>query len=172
MKIKSLPDLETLNRLFSVDFSAGVLRWKIHRGRAIRGAVVGFVQPNGYLATSIGNQSYYIHRIIWKMATGSDPQNTVDHKNGDRADSRLENLREATFGQNMVNSKPSVKAPLGIKGIHLFKQTNRWSSGISVNGKKMHLGYFATPEEAADAYKAASLKFHGEFSMFASRPQT
>lgn len=40
----------------------------------------------------------------------------------------------------------------GYKGVSWHKSSNKWISQISVNNKKIYLGIFNTPEEAAKAY--------------------
>jgi hypothetical protein len=39
----------------------------------------------------------------------------------------------------------------------------RW---IQVNGKKIHGGSFATPEEASEAYKRLAIQHFGEFARW------
>ena len=44
----------------------------------------------------------------------------------------------------------------GFTGVSLYKNTGKWVCSIRINGKRKHIGYFATKEEAAYAYKKAS----------------
>jgi len=103
----------------------------------------------------------------------------VDHINGIKDDNRRENLRVATNGQNRANSKLNDNNKSGLKGVHLRKKPtiknrkkkprkdrmgDRWAAQINVNGKKLHLGYFDTKEEAHAAYREAARKHFGEFA--------
>jgi len=40
-------------------------------------------------------------------------------------------------------------------GVNFDKATGKFKAGLRINGKKKHLGYFNTPEEAFQAYKLA-----------------
>jgi hypothetical protein len=51
------------------------------------------------------------------------------------------------------------------------KGAETFRSRIEVNGKKIYLGSFRTPEEAHIAYIAASLEYHGAFSPYATGRQ-
>ena len=93
----------------------------------------------------------------------------VDHINGDRFDNRRCNLRVVTFHQNTMNRKKSRANTSGFTGVFLEKRavSKPWYAkiGAQINGKSrlLHLGCFATPEEASVAYEAAALKIFGEY---------
>lgn len=48
------------------------------------------------------------------------------------------------------------------KGAHFDKKTGKWTSSITVGGKKIHLGTFSTAKDASDAYFAAKNVFKDE----------
>ncbi|MCI0598731.1 MAG: HNH endonuclease [Beijerinckiaceae bacterium] len=93
---------------------------------------------------------------------GAWPIAQIDHINGDRADNRFLNLREATRTENAWNAKLRSDSHSGFKGVRRHKR--RWCAYIKVSGKQKHLGSFATPEEAHDAYCRAAREHHGQFA--------
>lgn len=88
--------------------------------------------------------------------TSDKAQCIVDHINGDIRDNRKCNLRICSTAEN-------VRHRSGVKGWYLDRSTGRYFSRIRVDGKIIHLGMFDTKEDAAAAYRAASVKYHGEF---------
>lgn len=99
-----------------------------------------------------------LHR--WIM--DAKPGQVVDHINGDRMDNRRENLRLCTVAQNIRNQKPRASRS-GLKGV--FKKRGRWQASYTFEGKKIYIGNFSTPEEAARAYDAAAREAFGEFAL-------
>jgi len=91
----------------------------------------------------------------------------VDHINGDGLDNRRQNLRVVTHAQNLMNQRRSAANTSGVKGVSWYRKTSRWKAQIAVFGKKMHIGYYLTKEEAAAAYEEASKRLHGEFGRTA-----
>lgn len=100
----------------------------------------------GYKVIKIGGKKYKASRVAWKMMTGRDPQNLIDHRNLDRANNRWENLYDTTYSQNGMNRKINSNNSSGHKGVSRVR--NGWRAVIS-------LGYFRTPEEASRAYRRA-----------------
>jgi hypothetical protein len=119
--------------------------------------------PHSYYAHSYEPPRHVVklHRMILGI---TDRKVCVDHKNGNSLDNRKCNLRIATHGQNTKNAKLNKRSTSGHKGVTWHKPGNKWRAQIQNNGKKMHLGYFNTKEEAAKAYNIAALELFGEFA--------
>ncbi len=124
----------------------------------------GAIDTKGYIKIKIDGRSHGAHRLAWLWMTGQMPQEQMDHIDGNRANNRWSNLREATQSQNQANSKKRVTNRSGLKGIYPF--AGRWCARITKDRTRHFLGTFASPEEAHAAYRAASLELHGSFSIF------
>jgi AP2 domain len=91
----------------------------------------------------------------------------VDHGNHDTLDNRRQNLRKVTWVQSNQNRRRQCKGCSGFKGVSKSPSKtigDRWRAMIQVNGKAIHLGMFASPEEAARAYDEAAKKHHSKFA--------
>ena len=155
---------ESLKKLFDYDKETGRLIWKSRDNpqwdNKWAGKAVGSSkQARGIWAsqTRIDGILYSVHKLIWLFHYGYWPK-YIDHKNGDNHDNRLENLREATHLQNMANRNRYNRG--------VIKQKGKYRARIGYGYKRIHLGYFATKEEAHEAYKKASIELHGEFSSY------
>lgn len=94
------------------------------------------------------------------------PKNNTDHKNGNGLDNRRENIRVCTASENMRNRrKQKAKVTSVYKGVHFFKPHNKYSASISVNKKRIFLGYFENEHAAAEAYNKKAIELHGEFAL-------
>lgn len=113
----------------------------------------------GYRTVRIDGRSYLLHRLAWLYVHGRWPINQIDHINGERADNRIANLRECTNSQNCQNVRPH-KDGSGLLGTSFIKALKKWQAGIGTAGKRRHLGYFQTQDEAHSAYLAAKAEMH------------
>lgn len=120
---------------------------------------------NGYASKSIWpNKAIKMHRLIANTPDGFE----TDHVNGNKLDNRRKNLRACTVSQNQWNCGISKSNTSGFKGVH--RSRKRWKTCIRVNGDLMYIGTFDTPIEAARAYNAAAIKYHGEFAKLNEIP--
>lgn len=106
-------------------------------------------------------RSLSLHRVVLRA-----PQSIVDHVNGNGLDNRRANLRVATLAQNQANCLPRKHNTSGYKGVAWGKVVQMWRAQIGGgDGKRKHLGYFATPEEAAKTYDKALIERFGEYAL-------
>lgn len=123
-------------------------------------------RSKGYLAGSIFHHPYSAHRVIWAIVHGEWPDNDVDHINRNRMDNRLVNLRLAKRCDNCRNRTSRRGSLSKYLGVSFDKSRNRWLAriGAGKDRKVLHIGSFATEEEAARAYDAVAAVRHGDFA--------
>jgi len=155
--------VDLLNELFEYDKETGKLYWKVVRQRGKVGDEVGCDNGRGYLVTGINGKTYKVHRVIFLMHKGYLPK-TLDHINGDRSDNRLENLRAVTRSQNQHNRKLNKNNTSGFKGVSWDTRRKTWRAYICLEGKRIYLGLFKTPEEADAVVRKAREELHGSFA--------
>lgn len=139
----------------------GVFTWRVSRGNVKAGSVAKSRNPNGYVEIKIDRRTYKAHRLAWFYMYGNIPNNLqIDHKNGVRNDNRLGNLRLATQVQQSQNVTTRNDNTSGYIGVNWHKHTHKWVARIQVEGKRIAIGYYDTPEEASEAYKKAKQEHH------------
>jgi hypothetical protein len=128
-------------------------------GKRKAGQKVG-TKNNGYLQIGFGGFRDRAHRLAWLYVHGVMPTE-IDHINGNRMDNRLCNLRNVSHKLNSQNvRKPPSHNSTGFLGVSYFKASKKYSSYITIDGKKKHLGYFHNPDEAHQVYLQAKRKAH------------
>jgi hypothetical protein len=173
MRRIKLPELPYLQECFSYDPGTGSLVWRErpashfsdvnHRSSVntrFAGTEAGATLVNGYRTVRVRFRLYFAHRIIYKLMTGEDPPEQIDHKNLNPGDNRWDNLRPATEGNNHCNTvRRNRDLPKGVRRA----RRNGYVSYIKRDGVTKYLGQFTTPEAAHAAYCAAGERLHGEF---------
>jgi len=113
----------------------------------------------GYLQIWIGDKKYLVHRVVYKLyhpewnIDDASRENKIDHKNNNKKDNRIINLRNLTQQENQFNIKD-------VKGYSWVKKNKKWKAQIMVSGKTIYLGYFTNEEDARNAYLDAKKIYH------------
>ena len=159
-----LPSQDHLLRYFSYDPHSGELRWKIaHRGTSV-GDLAGYVSPQGYWRVSIDGTQFPAQRIIWKLMTGCEPKDFIDHKDGNKANNKWSNLRSATKKDNAQNCRKYVTNTSSVKGVTWDKKLQKWKVVINANNVRHYLGLFENFTDAATARDVAAEHLHGAYA--------
>lgn len=132
-----------LKELF--EYKDGSLIWKISRGnRAKIGSVAGsYDNSTKYRQVRLNKKKFYIHRLIWIYHYGEiENIYQVDHKDRNRLNNNIENLRLLTEKQNKTN----------VTGVGAYKVGKKYMSLIGIDGRSKYLGIFKNKEDAKNKY--------------------
>ena len=106
-------------------------------------------------------ETIYLHKLIaerYLSDTRVGKATLVGTHNGDKLDCRLENL--VYRSRSVASRKRKSSSKLGYTGV--YRENNRYRAVISMNRRSIHIGMFATPEEAALAYNKKSRELYGD----------
>lgn len=120
------------------------------------------INNKGYAIFSIKYGSVSLHRLVMELnGFKLIKPNVIDHKNRNKLDNRLLNLRFASYSQNSQN-KPATrkKSSSKYKGVHKTA-SGKWQPMIWTNRKNIGFGSYETEEEAALVYNAKALELFG-----------
>ena len=146
--------------LFRYDPLTGIMTRKKDLGYKHKaGEIVGGLNDQGYLKTTVDGRAYRVHRIAHLLMTGKFPKKELDHENHVRSDNRWTNLLNASRTQNGRNQTLNNKNTSGFSGVYWAALRGKWKAQIKVDGKVLCLGTFADIEKAANARKAAEKKY-------------
>lgn len=147
-----------LKELYAYDKLTGVFTSLVARGRVSKGyQTKGSINAAGYYRLRVDGELHYAHRLAWLYEYGVWPTGLIDHRNENKGDNRIDNLREATNAKNKQNvtRKPASSGVIGA-----IAKRDKFVSKIKVDGKSIHLGTFDTAEEAGRAYETARQNLH------------
>lgn len=119
---------------------------------------------NTFYACADGGKTL-LHRVI----LNAQPDEHIDHINGDGLDNRKVNLRIATIQQNAQNSrkqKSYKNKPTSskYKGVTWASDKRKWKAQISINEKPTSIGYYDQEIDAAKAYDKKAIELRGTFA--------
>jgi len=162
-------DPVTLKEWLAYDPATGVFTWRKNPGKKRQaGKAAGCLcKKQGYVLICVQRELRMAHRLAWLYMTGEWPPDTIDHRDGNRANNRWDNIRPATFSENAANRGPRIDCASGVPGVSYRASRGTWRAYITFEGKTVWLGSFKTKDEASAARSEAERRVFGAF-QFAS----
>lgn len=164
---KVMPTQARLKELFSYSGETGKFTRKVRVSQNTKVGDDPGYHDDGYIRICVDGLYWYAHVLVWIYVRGSPPDGMLDHKDRDRSNNRIENLRLANRAQNKANSAKRKDNTTGFIGV--AKRDNRWVGAVYVkNGTKrsvIRTKSFDNPEDAARARDELAKKMFGEFSV-------
>lgn len=119
--------------------------------------LAGTISNSGYRSIKLFDKAYKAHRIAWKMYYGFDPINyQIDHIDRNKSNNCITNLRLANNSFNVQNASNT-------KGYEYRK--GKYYVSITINRVAVHIGVYATVEEAIMQYESAIQKYKPIYSF-------
>lgn len=109
---------------------------------------------DGYAVTCMNRKCIYFHKIVKE----TDSKYVIDHINRNKLDNRNINLRVVTNHVNTINVGKYKNNHSGHKGVTKIKYG--YIATITVNRRKVYLGFYKNIEDAIKARKDAEIKYH------------
>lgn len=143
-----------LKELLEYDEATGLFVSRSTRGPCKAGAVTGCLNSSGYVTIGLESITYYAHRLAWLYVFGRMPQ-AIDHIDHDRANNRIDNLREVPHEDNVRNQSKRSDNSSGVTGVSYVAGRKKFFAYIQVDGKTLGLGRFTDFSAAVAARKEA-----------------
>jgi len=148
-----------LFEILSYDPLTGLFTWLVDRkSNKVKGTIAGALKE-GYINISYNGHYYRAHWLAWLYVHGAYPPE-LDHKNRDKADNRIDNLRESTRSKNAQNRSVNPRNQTGVSGVFQSKRDGKYIVSITVNKVNHHLGTFKNIEDAIEARLTAEKQFN------------
>jgi hypothetical protein len=147
---------DLLEEYFHYEPTTGeIFWWKSSGKKYLEGRLAGTINALGYVVITLKGMKLYAHKVAWILSGGSlEKGMVIDHINGVKSDNRIGNLQQITQKENLHKKRTSGKYT---KGISFRKDLKSKPFTVMIRdqqGKKIHLGYFNTEKEAAEAYES------------------
>ena len=139
---------ERLKELLNYNEDTGVFTNLTCRQRARPGDVSGSISGKGYRQIYVDGKSYQGHRLAWLYVYGSFPAGSIDHRDRDKLNNRICNLRDVSHAVNMKNMTKYRNNKSGTTGVYWNKSKMSWEAAAGVDGRIKYLGRYKDKDYA------------------------
>lgn len=161
---ETLEDIAMLKKILELDASTGNLRWKEKMSRkVVVGSIAGSSRGNGYKYVQVNKIKFGCHRIVFAFIHGYWPKE-IDHIDGNPANNKPDNLREADRTTNNYNRCKPKHGAFEMKGVFKQKRGRTWAVRLTTNGVQKRIGGFDTAESAKEFLDRWRYESHGQFA--------
>ena len=108
--------------------------------------------PHITLCKNDKHKDVRVHQLVWDaFGEIKKPKDMViDHIDNDKTNNIISNLQLLNHRDNIIKDLDIGQYPLGVS---YDNRKGKYQARISLNGKRLHLGLFNSPEEASNSYQ-------------------
>lgn len=163
---------EMVREVLDYDPASGVMQWRarpVFRSQdqtwntRFADQPVGRADRDGYLRFTLMGIQVLVHRAAWAHVHNEWPPQMIDHRDGNRINNAISNLRLADVAQNTANARKRAGTRSRFKGLTWCATHRKWKATVQRRGVTKLVGYFDDEETAHAAYCAAAAAVQGEF---------
>ncbi|QDX93603.1 hypothetical protein EEL30_15635 [Brevibacillus laterosporus] len=129
---------------------------------------------SGYAGRSIHHRDTIARSFVLmhRKIVGAPVGKVVDHINGNKLDNRRSNLRIVDQTKNQANRQQlNRNNKSGFRGVSWSKAAGKWESSVMFLGKKIYLGIYESPVDAAVAYNTKASELFGDCAQLNDIPK-
>lgn len=152
---------ERLKECLRYEPDTGFFFWIKKTGKKVVIGKRAGTPTEGYFVIGIDGKTYKLHRLAFLYVHGRLPK-FVDHKDRDSTNNKINNLREATHSENMINRRAQINTTTGKCGVSPVN--GRWRVRIKKDRKTITVGTFDSVEEAIAARVRVERQLFGEYA--------
>lgn len=124
-----------------------------------------YYNDQGYVVARNGKKNIRLHRFLMNVL--DKPDMDVNHKQHpprkeQKKDNRKQNLEVVSRSINNMNCALSTNNKSGVTGVCWDNTRKKWRSYITINKKRIDLGFFENKKDAIQARKKGEIKYFGE----------
>lgn len=133
---QKLPSQKELKNLFRYDRKGFFVR-KVKTGYATKvGQIVGAKKrTDGYCQMRVNSDKFLTHRLVFLFHKGFCPVH-IDHINRKPWDNRIENLREVSHSENLLNTGIQSNNTSGFRGVYFCNTHKKWKAQVRIRKKQ------------------------------------
>ena len=144
--------------------------------RSVRGRwLLPNKNPQGYRYVILNRcgvgKTCLVGHLVAETFLGERGNKLVDHKDRDRSNDKLSNLRFVTDHQNAHNMSIGKRNTSGRKGVSWSSRRSHWVVQVCVFGKHIYGGSFQLLEDAAARYDEIAKDAFGKYACTNQDPQ-
>ena len=129
------------------------------KGRFKAGDEAGTKLSTGYYSVQLNGKNYMAHRVVWVLLNGSIGREIIDHKDKNRSNNKIENLRLVTHSINGKNSSIRSHNKTGYTGVSFTRKFNIYSATWSTDNGEPQMKHFSATKYGKDLALALAVEY-------------
>lgn len=129
------------------------------KGRHLATDEAGTKLSTGYYSVSLNGKNYFAHRVVWALINGDIDKEIIDHKDKNRSNNKIENLRVVTSSVNGKNSSLKRHNKTGFIGVTFLKKHNIYTATWSTDEMKQERKHFSATKYGKDLALALAVEY-------------